>query len=35
MSEINNTETDNAKDFDVVMPMYNFIEFSDNYSKTT
>ena len=35
MSEINNTQTDNAKDIDVVMPMYNLIEYSDNYSKTS
>ena len=33
-SEINTTETDNAKDIDIVMPMYNFIEYGDNYSKT-
>ena len=32
-SEISNTETDNAKDIDIVMPMYNLIEYSDNYSK--
>ena len=32
-SEINNTEIDNAKDIDMVMPMYNLIEYSDNYSK--
>ena len=25
-SEINNTEIDNAKDIDMVMPMYNLIE---------
>ena len=25
-SEINNTEIDNAKDNDIVMPMYNLIE---------
>ena len=24
---------DNAKDTDVEMPMYNLIEYSDNYSK--
>ena len=24
---------DNAKDIDVVMPMYNLIEYGDNYSK--
>ena len=34
-SEISNTETDNAKDIDIVMPMYNLIEYSDNYSKTS
>ena len=33
-SEINNTEIDHAKDIDIVMPMYNWIECSDNYSKT-
>ena len=35
ISEINNTQIDNAKDIDIVMPMYNLIEYSDNYSKTT
>ena len=35
ISEINNTQIDNAKDIDVVMPMYNLIEHSDNYAKTT
>ena len=30
-SEINNTERDNAKDIDTVMPMYNLIEYSDSY----
>ena len=30
VSEINNTEIDNAKDIDVVMPMYNLIEYRDN-----
>ena len=34
-SEINNTEIDNAKDIDILMPMYNLIEYSDNYSKTS
>ena len=34
-SEINNTEIDNARDIDIVMPMYNLIEYSDNYSKTS
>ena len=31
VSEINNTQIDNAKDIDVVMPKYNLIEYSDNY----
>ena len=35
ISEINNTRVDNAKDIDIVMPMYNLIEYSDNYAKTT
>ena len=35
ISEINNTQIDNAKDTDIVMPMYNLIEYSDNYSKTS
>ena len=34
ISEINNNQIDNAKEIDVVMPMYNLIEYSDNYSKT-
>ena len=35
ISEINNTQIDNAKDIDIVMPMYNLIEYSDNYAETT
>ena len=35
ISEINNTQKDNAKDIDIVMPAYNLIEYSDNYPKTT
>ena len=35
ISEINNTQVDNAKVIDIVMPMYNLIEYSDNYAKTT
>ena len=34
-SEIDNTQVDNAKDIDIEMPMYNLIEYSDNYSKTS
>ena len=35
ISEISNTQVDNAKDLGVVMPVYNFIENDDNYSKTS
>ena len=28
-------EIDNAQDIDIVMSMYNLIEYSDNYSKTS
>ena len=35
ISEINNAQVDNAKDIDSAMPMYNFIEYSDNYSKAS
>ena len=35
ISEINNTQIDNAKDLDIVMSMYNLKEYSDNYSKTS
>ena len=35
ISKINNIKTDNAKYIDIVMPMYNLIEYSDNYSKTS
>ena len=35
ISRINGTEIDNAQDIDIVMPMYNLIEYSDNYSKTS
>ena len=33
ISRINDTDIDTAQDIDVVMPMYNVIEYSDNYSK--
>ena len=35
ISRINNTDIDNAHDIDTVMPMYNLIEYSDNYSETS
>ena len=33
ISKLNNEDIDNAKYIDIVMPMYNLIEYSDNYSK--
>ena len=35
ISRINNTDADTTRDIDIVMPMYNLIEYSDNYSKTS
>ena len=35
ISKINNEQIDNAEHIDIVMPMYNLIEYSDNYSKTS
>ena len=33
ISKINGVKIDNAEDLDVVMPMYNLIEYSKNYRK--
>ena len=33
--KINNILIDNAEDLDIVMHMYNLIEYSKNYKKTT
>ena len=33
-SEINNSEIDKTKNIDTVMPIYNLIEYNDNYLKT-
>ena len=33
--KIHNTQVDNAKDFDIVMTIYNLIEYSNKYSKTS
>ena len=33
ITEINNTQVNNEKDLDVVMPIYNLIEYGDNYAK--
>ena len=35
ISKINDIQVYNAKDINIVMPMYNLIEYSDNYSKTS
>ena len=34
ISKIKNIRIDNAKDIDIVMPMYNLIEYGNNYYKT-
>ena len=33
--EINNSQVDNAKDLDIVMPTYDLIEYNDGYPKTS
>ena len=33
ISKTNGVKTDNAEDLDVVMPMYNLLEYSKNYKK--
>ena len=35
ISKINNTEVDSCQDIDIVMLMYNLIQYSDNYAKTS
>ena len=35
ISKVNNTFIDNAEDLDIVMPMYNLLEYGKNYSETT
>ena len=32
ITKINNTFIDNAEDLDIVMPMYNLLKYSENYS---
>ena len=34
ISKINNALIDNAEDFDIVIPMFNLIEHSENYRRT-
>ena len=35
ISKVNGIKIDNAEDLDVVMPVYNLLEYSKNYKKTT
>ena len=35
ITKINNTEVDDVQKIDVVMPMYNLIEYTDDYLKTS
>ena len=35
ISKINSVQIDNAKDLDVIMPMYNLLEYNKNQRKTT
>ena len=35
ISKLNGIKIDNAEDLDVVMPMYNLLEYSENCKKTT
>ena len=35
ITKIDGTTTDNAEDLDLAMPMYNFLEYSLNYSDLT
>ena len=35
ISKINNELVENAEDLDIVMPMYNLLEYSKNYEKTS
>ena len=35
ISKINNIQVDNAKNIDIVIPMYDLIKYSDNYLKTS
>ena len=35
ISEVNNKQVDNAKDLDIVSPLYNLLEYSPAYEKTS
>ena len=34
IAKIDGVKTDNSEDLDVVIPMYNLLEYSENYKKT-
>ena len=34
-TKINNTQVDDTQEIDVVMPMYNLLEYTDDFSKTS
>ena len=33
--KVNNMQANNAKDLDVIIPMYNLLEYSDSYTETS
>ena len=35
ISKVNNTFIENAENLDIVMPMYNLLDYSDNYFMTS
>ena len=35
ITEINNTQIDNSRDIDVIMPLYNLLEYSSTYATTS
>ena len=35
MTHINDEHVDNADNLNIIMPMYNLIQYSDNYSDTS
>ena len=35
INKMNNTQIDNAKQINVVMPRYDLVEYSNNYSRTS
>ena len=35
VTHINDEHVDNTENFDIIMPMYNLIEYNDNFSDTS